>query len=84
MPARRSPGRSGPHTTLPSASLHVRLETEIADGGGEGSLDHLVLRDSSAQEEETVTADALFVTIGAQRRTAGCHQQYVETPKASC
>jgi thioredoxin reductase (NADPH) len=51
-------------------NIEVRLETEIVGGGGEGSLDHLVLRDGSAQEEETVTADALFVTIGAQPHTA--------------
>jgi thioredoxin reductase (NADPH) len=51
-------------------NIEVRLETEIVGGGGEGSLDHLVLRDGSAQQEETVTADALFVTIGAQPHTA--------------
>ena len=51
-------------------NVEVRLGTEIVGGGGDGSLDHLVLRDVRTQEEETVTADGLFVMIGAQPHTA--------------
>ena len=50
-------------------NVEVRLGTEIAGGGGEGRLEHLVLRDRSTRQEETVSADALFVMIGAQPHT---------------
>ena len=51
-----------------SSSIHVRTRTSIVDGGGDGHLQHLVLRD--AQEgEETVPADGLFMIIGALPNT---------------
>ncbi|QRP49573.1 FAD-dependent oxidoreductase [Amycolatopsis sp. FDAARGOS 1241] len=49
--------------------LDVRLATEIVGGGGDGWLDHLVLRDRRTGEVETVPADGLFVMIGALPHT---------------
>jgi thioredoxin reductase (NADPH) len=52
-----------------SQNISVRLETEIVGGGGDGWLDHLVLRDRGAGGDETVEAQGLFVLIGARPRT---------------
>ncbi|HZB31536.1 MAG TPA: FAD-dependent oxidoreductase [Streptosporangiaceae bacterium] len=49
--------------------LRVRLATEIVGGGGDGWLEHLVLRDRADGSEETVSADGLFLMIGARPRT---------------
>jgi thioredoxin reductase (NADPH) len=49
--------------------LQVRLGTEIVGGGGDGWLEHLVLRDRALGTEETVDADALFLMIGARPHT---------------
>jgi thioredoxin reductase (NADPH) len=50
-------------------NLRVRLGTEIVGGGGDGWLEHLVLRDRLVGEEETVDADALFLMIGGHPHT---------------
>jgi thioredoxin reductase (NADPH) len=47
-------------------NVRVRTGTEVVGGGGEGRLQHLVLRERTTDEEETVAADALFVMIGAR------------------
>ena len=49
--------------------LQVRLGTEIVGGGGDGWLEHLVLRDRADGSEETVDADGLFLMIGARPHT---------------
>jgi thioredoxin reductase (NADPH) len=49
--------------------VRVRLGTEIVGGGGDGWLDHLVLRERSTGREERVDADALFMMIGGRPRT---------------
>jgi thioredoxin reductase (NADPH) len=49
--------------------LQVRLRTDIVGGGGDGWLEHLVLRDRAEGSEETVDADGLFLMIGARPRT---------------
>ncbi|HTE59461.1 MAG TPA: NAD(P)/FAD-dependent oxidoreductase, partial [Solirubrobacteraceae bacterium] len=49
--------------------LHVRLGTEIVGGGGDGWLEHLVLRDREEGGEATVDADGLFLMIGARPHT---------------
>jgi thioredoxin reductase (NADPH) len=46
-------------------NVEVRLGTTVVGGGGDGHLQHLILRDSGG-EEGTVAADALFVLIGAR------------------
>ncbi len=51
-------------------NLQVRLRTDIVDGGGDGWLEHLVLRDRAQGDEETVDADGLFLMIGARPHTA--------------
>lgn len=51
-----------------SPSIRVRLRTHIVDGGGEGHLQHLVLRHADGNEE-TVAADGLFLMIGALPNT---------------
>jgi thioredoxin reductase (NADPH) len=52
-----------------SPTVEVRLETEVVEGGGDGWLRHLVLRDNATGHEETVAADGLFLMIGARPRT---------------
>ena len=47
-------------------NVDVRLGTEVVGGGGDGRLEHLVLRRGATGEDETVAADALFVLIGAR------------------
>ena len=49
--------------------LEVRLGTEVVGGGGDGWLEHLVLRDCATASEETVDADGLFLMIGARPHT---------------
>jgi thioredoxin reductase (NADPH) len=47
-------------------NIHVREGTEVVDAGGDGRLERLTLR--SAEGDETVAADALFILIGAEPR----------------
>jgi thioredoxin reductase (NADPH) len=49
--------------------LEVRLGTDVVGGGGDGWLEHLVLRDRVGGSEETVNADGLFLMIGANPHT---------------
>ncbi|MDQ3933882.1 MAG: FAD-dependent oxidoreductase [Actinomycetota bacterium] len=48
-------------------NIRVRTGAEVVGGGGDGRLEHLVLRDGSG--EETTDADGLFVLIGARPHT---------------
>jgi thioredoxin reductase (NADPH) len=50
-------------------NIEVRTGTEVVDGGGDGWLDHLVLRDREDGGTETADAYALFLMIGAQPHT---------------
>ncbi|MGY1730086.1 FAD-dependent oxidoreductase [Geodermatophilus sp. SYSU D01045] len=49
--------------------IEVRTGTEVVGGGGDGRLDHLVLRDRASGAVETVRAHALFLLIGARPHT---------------
>jgi thioredoxin reductase (NADPH) len=49
--------------------LEVRLGTQIVGGGGDGWLEHLVLRNRAQGSDETVHADGLFLMIGARPHT---------------
>lgn len=49
--------------------VEVRTGTAVVGGGGDGSLEELVLRDSASGSEEAVRADALFALIGARPHT---------------
>jgi thioredoxin reductase (NADPH) len=50
-------------------NVEVRLNTRIVDGGGEGTLERLVLKNTVSGGVETVPTAALFVLIGAQPHT---------------
>ena len=50
-------------------NVAVRTGTEIVDGGGDGWLERLVLRDRAGGQLDTVRADGLFVMIGARPHT---------------
>ena len=50
-------------------NVEVRLGAEIVGGGGDGWLEHLVLRNGAEADEDTVHADGLFLMIGAQPHT---------------
>ena len=50
-------------------NVDVRLGTSVVGGGGDGHLDHIVLREGAAGTHETVAADGLFVLIGARPHT---------------
>jgi thioredoxin reductase (NADPH) len=50
-------------------NVAARLGTEIVGGGGNGWLEHLVLRTGANADDESVSADGLFVMIGAQPHT---------------
>jgi len=53
-----------------TANIHPRFGCEVVDGGGDGRLDRLVLRDLASGSETTVEAQALFILIGAEPHTA--------------
>jgi thioredoxin reductase (NADPH) len=50
-------------------NIQVRLNTQVIDGGGQGRLEHLVLKDRTSGLTETFPAAALFVLIGARPHT---------------
>ena len=50
-------------------NIAVRTGTEVVDGGGDGRLEHLVLRCRVDGGEQTVSASALFLMIGARPHT---------------
>jgi thioredoxin reductase (NADPH) len=50
-------------------NIRVRLNTQVIDGGGQGRLEHLVLKDHASGITETFPAAALFVLIGARPHT---------------
>jgi thioredoxin reductase (NADPH) len=50
-------------------NVGVRFNTQVIDGGGEGRLERLVLKDSASGLTETVPTVALFVLIGARPHT---------------
>jgi thioredoxin reductase (NADPH) len=50
-------------------NVDVRTGTEIVDGGGDGWLEELVLSDRASGSQETVSADGLFLMIGARPHT---------------
>lgn len=51
-------------------NIDVRTETEVIGVNGNGCLEELTLKTSSG--EETMSADEVFIMIGAEPRTAGC------------
>ena len=51
-----------------TSNIDVRLRTEVVGGGGDGWLEHLVLRGAEG-EEETIPSAGLFLMIGAHPHT---------------
>ena len=52
-----------------AAGIRVLLHTEVVDGGGDGRLQQITLRDRGSGETSTEHADALFLLIGAEPHT---------------
>jgi thioredoxin reductase (NADPH) len=50
-------------------NIAVRHHTQVVDGGGQGRLEHLTLRDAVTGETSEVEAAALFVLIGSRPYT---------------
>jgi thioredoxin reductase (NADPH) len=50
-------------------NIQTRLGCEVVGGGGDGRLDHLVLRDIASKSESRVEAQALLILIGAEPHT---------------
>ncbi|SDO47030.1 FAD-dependent oxidoreductase [Geodermatophilus sp. DSM 45219] len=50
-------------------NIEVRTATEVVGGGGDGRLEHLVLRDRGDGELRDAEAHALFLMIGARPHT---------------
>ncbi|WP_432892921.1 FAD-dependent oxidoreductase [Kribbella sp. CA-245084] len=46
-------------------NITVRASSEVVDGGGDGRLQRMTLRDRKTGAEETLPVDGLFVMIGA-------------------
>ncbi len=53
-----------------TGNIETRLGCQVVGGGGDGRLEHLVLRDTGSQADVTVAAHALFLMIGALPNTA--------------
>src|SRR5215216_594423 len=51
------------------SNVEIRLRTEAVDGNGDSVLRRIVLLDHVRGTRETVSADALFILIGAQPHT---------------
>jgi thioredoxin reductase (NADPH) len=51
-------------------NISVRYHTEVAAGGGDGRLEHLLLHDGETGETTTVPAAGLFILIGARPSTS--------------
>jgi thioredoxin reductase (NADPH) len=61
-------------------NVHVRLNTRVVDGGGEGWLERLVLKDFASGLTETVPAAGLFVLIGAEPHTGAAKGDRARRP----
>ena len=49
-----------------TANVHVRYRSEVAGGGGDGRLEHLLIRDRNSGRTELVPTAGLFILIGAE------------------
>jgi thioredoxin reductase (NADPH) len=49
-----------------AANVHVRYRSEVAGGGGDGRLEHLLIQDRDSGRTESLPAAGLFILIGAQ------------------
>lgn len=58
-------------------NIDALFRTRVVDGGGEGRLERLVLKNLESERTETVPAAALFVLIGAEPRTGWLPEEIV-------
>jgi thioredoxin reductase (NADPH) len=56
-------------TISATPNIEVLAETEVVDGGGQGRLEWLELRDNRTNDTRRVPAAAVFILIGARPRT---------------
>ena len=56
-------------TIAATSNIEVRLCAEVVGGGGEGRLDHVIVRDTVSGREEELAAAGLFILIGAHPHT---------------
>ena len=56
-------------TVEATPNIIVRHRTEVIDGGGDGQLEHLTLRDRAANTVERVPTAGLFIMIGGEPHT---------------
>jgi thioredoxin reductase (NADPH) len=49
-----------------AANVHVRYRSEVAGAGGDGRLEHLLIRDRDSGQTESLPAAGLFILIGAE------------------
>ena len=57
------------HAVGAHAAIKVHLNTEVVDGGGDGKLEYVVVRDRATGRDERLWLASLFVMIGARPRT---------------
>ncbi|HEV3407835.1 MAG TPA: hypothetical protein VG079_04025, partial [Gaiellaceae bacterium] len=50
-------------------NVDVQVNAEVVDGGGDGRLEWVTLRDTTTGETATVPTAAIFVLIGARPHT---------------
>lgn len=62
-------------------NIEVRTDTTVVGGGGDGHLEHLVLREGATGREEAVSADGLFILIGAHPNTDWLPDEIVRDSK---
>jgi thioredoxin reductase (NADPH) len=58
-------------------NIDALFRTRVVDGGGEGRLERLLLKNLESERTETVPAAALFVLIGAEPRTGWLPEEIV-------
>jgi thioredoxin reductase (NADPH) len=49
-----------------TANVHVRYRSEVAGGGGDRRLEHLLIQDRDSGQTESLPAAGLFILIGAE------------------
>ena len=57
------------HAIAAQPTIKVHLNTEVVDGGGNGRLEYVVVRDRTTGQDGQLWLESLFVMIGARPRT---------------
>jgi thioredoxin reductase (NADPH) len=56
-------------------AIKVHLNTEVVDGGGDGKLEYVVVRDRATGQDEHLALESMFVMIGARPGTEWLPQE---------